>query len=225
MAFCLRRKRLGTALFAGTALWLTLVSFPGVALTSQQASSEQQQSPPIQRSSQMRDAKGQENAPANSQAASPQTQSKKVWTNEDLILLRTPAANYQLEKEAREAAEAQAAARAAAHEVADEKARKEAALAGIRLPSTVEATEALIKAEQQRIDDEQEGSTRLLTDLPNAPDSQKEGMQREINRVAADVPRIRLQIKLLQEHLARLNGEQTKSATLPTSSQAPSANR
>ena len=63
-------------------------------------------------------------------------------------MLRTPADNYQVEKEAKEAAEAEAAAKEAAHKAAG-KSEKEPPL-DIKLPATLEETEKMLKRHADR---------------------------------------------------------------------------
>ena len=183
----------GLTFLPGPALWS---AFAGV---QQERESSQQQPSPPERSSQ-------------AQPPPPVAKTKRVWTNEDVISLRTPADIYQEEKEAREAKAA--AAQAAAKEAAEAKPVKEAGPA-IELPSTVEETLKLIKAKQDQIDDEQSALERLLKELPNTPEDQKTAIQMEVHRVTADLPKVRQELKILQTHLEKLTKTQLKEAAPP----------
>lgn len=166
---------------------------PAFAGRLQERESSQQQPPPPQQPPQ--------------EEPQPAAKAKKVWTNEDVISLRTPADIYQAEKEAQEAA----AARAAAKEAEEAKVRKEADPA-IKLPATVEETTKLIKAKEDQIDDEQNALERLVKDLPNTPEDQKAAMQKEVDRVAGDLPKVRSELKVLQTHLEKLTKAQLNEA-------------
>ena len=185
----------GFAILPGATLWS---AFAGVQ--QERESSQQQPSPPEQSS--------------QAQPPQPVAKGKRVWTNEDVILLRTPADIYQTEKEAREAAAAQAAAK----ESTEAKPVKEAGPA-MKLPATVEETEKLIKAKEDQIDDEQSALERLVKELPNTPEDQKTAMQKEVDRVAADLPKLRNELKILQTHLEKLTKTQPNEVSLlPTAS-------
>jgi len=173
------------------ALWSAFAGVP-----QERESLQQQPSPPEQSS--------------QAQPQPPEAKTKRVWTNEDVILLRTPADIYQEEKEAREAAAAQAAAK----EAEEAKAVKEAGPA-IKSPSTVEETLKLIKAKQDQINDEQSALERLVKELPNTPENQKTAVQMEVHRVTADLPKVRQELKILQTHLEKLTKTQLNEAAPP----------
>lgn len=182
----------------------------GSAFAGQQRepqSSQQQQTSQSQQSSQTQ--QGAEAQP-NAQPGQPEPKKKKVWTNDDVVSLRTPADNYLVEKDAQEAAAAQAAAK----EAADSKLPKEADPT-IKLPPSIEETQKLVKDKEQQLNDEQSALERLIRELPDAPDDQKSAMQKEIDRVAADVPRVRSELKLLQNHLEKLTKAQLHEAPAP----------
>jgi hypothetical protein len=124
----------------------------------------------------------------------------KVWTNDEVVLLRTPADSYLVEKEAREAREAEAAAKSAAHP----KAAKEVPVE-TRLPSSIEETQLLIKNKEQDIRDDETSLASLNTELANAPDEQKKAKQKEIAIVAAELDRARNELKVLEDHLVELH--------------------
>jgi hypothetical protein len=134
---------------------------------------------------------------------------RKVWTNDDVEVLRTPADIYRAEKEAQEAADAGAALKKA--ELA--KQIKEAGLK-IKLPSTTEETQQLIKDKEEGIGDSQERLDRLKQALAEAPEPQKAATQRMIESFAAEMEKDQLELKALQEHLQNL--AKTTPAEPPT---------
>jgi hypothetical protein len=122
---------------------------------------------------------------------------KKVLTNDDLESSRTPMDQYLVEKEAQEAA-----AQAAADELASQQ-----ALAGIKMPATVEETRRAMRDAHQDIDDEKDAIDRLNKELETAPDVQKAGIQREIDRHTTGVQTSEQELKALRDHLRQLNGK------------------
>jgi len=203
---CRKYKR--AALILGAILF----GIPGCFLVNDAQGQEQQQSPPP--------------PPAqNEQPALPETplpdlsliKRRKIWTNDDVISLRTPADEYRAEKEAREAAEAKAAARSAAQP----KSSKEATPEG-KFPTTIEETQLLIKNKEQDISDDQASLVGLNTELANVPDEQKKAKQREIEIVAAELDRARNELKALQDHLVDLHkASPGKSTAEPPPPPAP----
>src|SRR6476646_8903914 len=93
-------RRLAYLALAGV---VVLTPSKGLAKVTQRQEQPQSQQPPPQQNPQP----SSQQPTATAQQAPKQ---RKIWTNEDLILLRTPADIYLLEKEAREAAEAEAEA-------------------------------------------------------------------------------------------------------------------
>jgi hypothetical protein len=198
---CRKRKR------AALALCVILFGIPGCFPVNDSQGQEQQQSPPPPPPAQ------------NEQPALPETplpdlsliKRRKIWTNDEVILLRTPADDYLAEKEAKKAAEAEAAARSAAQP----KATKEAPPEGT-FPTTIEETQLLIKNKEQDISDDQASLVGLNTELANVPDEQKKAKQREIEIVAAELDRARNELKALQDHLVDLHKPPaSKSAAEP----------
>jgi hypothetical protein len=122
---------------------------------------------------------------------------KKVWTNDALESSRSPMDQYLVDKEAREAA---VAAQAAADSLASQQ-----ALAGIKIPATVEETQRAIDDAHQNINDEKDAIDRLNKEFETAPDEQKTGIQREIDRHTAGVQTSEQELKALQGHLKQLN--------------------
>jgi hypothetical protein len=146
--------------------------------------------------------------PSSSQLSKqPEAKQKKVWTNDDVIALRTPADLYLLEKEAQEAAAAEAAA---------EEAAKAKHVDGTgpteKLPATVEETRKLIAAKESQIADDQQALDRYTAELPNEPAERKDQMQEEIKRITADLPKERSELKILQDHLEELTKTQLNEA-------------
>jgi hypothetical protein len=124
---------------------------------------------------------------------------KKVWTNDDLESSRSPMDQYFVDKEAREAADtAQAAADAALS--------SQVPLA-IRLPPTADETRRAIDETLQDINDQTDALDRLNKELESAPDEQKAGIQREIDRHTTGVQTSRQELRALQDHLKQLNSK------------------
>jgi hypothetical protein len=178
---------------------------------------EQQQSPPPS---------SPPTLPQNSQAASQQipgvdqaaAKQRKIWTNDDLILLRTPADIYLLEKEAREAAEAEAAAKDAALKAAATPG-KEPAL-DIKLPDTPEETEKMLKNTQDDIQEETVVLDRLRKEFPDTPEEQQPEKRKEIDRLAGNLETLQRDVKPLQEHLQMLR-EKSPSENPPAPAPPP----
>jgi hypothetical protein len=168
--------------------------------------------------------------PQNSQPSSPQiappeqpaSKKHRVWTNDDVVSLRSPADTYLAEKEAQEAAHAEAAAK----KVALAKQMKEAGLT-LDLPSTSEETQRLIKAKQDQIKDFQDAMDRLNKDLPDAPPDRKPEIQKEIETFSGYLQKAQLELSLFQDHLqdlAKTPPSETPSAPPAPSSPSPTGN-
>jgi hypothetical protein len=159
---------------------------------SQQLSQQQSTPPPTQQKPQS----------TTAPPASPQTNAKghRIWTNEDLVALRTPADIYLLEKEALEAAEAAAAA---AKEAADREAAAngQEQVPGIKLPQTQEETEKMLKDTQADIQEESLALESLKNELPNTPTEQQAEKQKEIDRVTASLEKLKRDAQALEDHL------------------------
>ena len=132
-------------------------------------------------------------APAQDPAA---PKRRKIWTNDDVVSLRTPADTYQAEKEAQQAADEAAAAKKA--ELTRQ--LKDAGLK-IKLPATAEETRRVIKAKEEQIRDIQDALNRLSHDLPDAPEEQKSRIQEQIESLTAESRKAQLELKALQDHL------------------------
>jgi hypothetical protein len=185
---------------------VVLTPSKGLANTTQRQEQQQAQQPPPQQNPQ----------PSSQQPTAQQaSRQRKVWTNEDLILLRTPADIYLLEKEAREAAEAEADA---AKIAAEGKPVIEAPLE-IKLPTSIAETQLLLKNKEQEAAEKQAALTSLKAELSDTPLAQQPTKQKEIDTLAADLERAEKERKALQDNLEQLN--KPPGATTPPPISAP----
>jgi hypothetical protein len=138
---------------------------------------------------------------------------KKVWTNDELESSRSLMEQYLLDKEASEAA---AAEQAAADALASEQ-----ALAGIKMPATVQETQRAIDDAHQDINDHNDALDRLNKELESAPDVQKAGIQREINRHTTGVQTSQQELKALQDHFKQLNSKSPGANSADSGKQPP----
>jgi hypothetical protein len=139
---------------------------------------------------------------------------KKVWTNEDMPSLRSPADTYLAEKEAQESADAEAAGKRAELD----KQIKQARLT-IDLPPAAEETQRLIKSKQERIKELKDRLDLLNQGLPDAPENQKAANQRQIEEFTGDSKQLQLEVKILQDHLQSL--AKTAPSEPPSAPPAP----
>lgn len=201
-------------LVGGTSRGASAASQEGQQSSQQQQSSETQQPSPTQ----LKRVQDESELSLVEVARATRVREKaaKIWTNEDVISLRTPADIYLLEKEAQEAAAAEAAAKEAAAKEANQEAAAKSAEGGIGLPATLEETQKLIKGKEDQITDEQSGLERMTKELPDTPEDQKAALQKEIDRVTADLPKVQNELKQLQGHLEKLNKAQLEQAAPPS---------
>ena len=153
-------------------------------------------------------------APAIQLPQSAEKQAHKVWTNDDLIELRTPADVYLLEKEARAAALAEAAKQAASAEPANQD------LPRTKLPATIEETQRMIDEDLRDIDGEEAELPRAQKDLDAASQDRKAEKQKQLERLTKNLEVARTELKDLQHHLEVLRKKPTEndltvSANLP----------
>ena len=201
MSRLMHRPILGRASLALGACLLVAGSWFAVSAAQLDEQQQSQQPPPPPPNSQ----------PASQQAPLPDPpvgKQRKVWTNDDRVQLRTPADNYLVEKEAKEAAEAEARAKSGTQP----QAAKEAPLQ-IKLPSSIEETQLLLKNKEQDISDDQAALVSLNTELTNLSDEAKKAKQKEIGIVAAELDRARNELKALQEHLVELHKPPASEST------------
>jgi hypothetical protein len=135
---------------------------------------------------------------------------KKVWTNDDMPALRTPADTYLEEKEAQQAAAAEAATKRAERE----KQIKQAGLT-MDLPPTAAETQRLIKSKQERLQELKDHLMVLTQGLPDAPENQKAADQKQIEEFTGESQRLQLEVQVLEDHL--------QSLTKPGPSEQPPA--
>jgi len=201
-------RRLGMALLTLGALLLLAPSRFVVSAASLQEQQQSQQPPPPPPPTPVQSSQPASQEPSPSDPNAPKK--RKVWTNDDVVLLRTPADNYQVEQEAKKAAEGEAAAKPTTKPKATGAATSE-----IKLPTSIEETQLLIKNKEQDITDDQASLASLNAEMANTPDEQKKAKQKEIEIVAAELDRARNELKTLQDHLADLQKPPVSDSTAP----------
>lgn len=208
-----RRKPCVSHLAFGAALILQCAPLATACAVQQQ---EGQSSQTQQQSSQQQGAQPQQNAQGQPAGLPrlPERKQKKVWTNDEIISLRTPADIYLLERQAQIAA----AVKEAAKKLAAAKQIKEAGLT-MELPSTAEETRRSITAKQDRVKDLQDGIDRLNKDLPDAPPDKRPETEKQIGLMNGYLRKAQVELKVLQAHLQDFAG--TKGGGEPPS--APEA--
>jgi hypothetical protein len=210
MNFCILFRRLDILFItAGIALFF----FGSAQPTDAGWLQEQQTSPAQQQAS--RPQQNPQPAPPVQDPSAPKP--KKVWSNDDVVSLRTPADIYQAEKEAQEAADAETAAKKS--ELA--KHIKDDGLT-IKLPSTPEETQTSIKDKEERIKDLRERLDRSNQDLPEAEGSKKVAIQLQIESLSSDLTKTQLEVKVLRNHLEEFaKGATGESGSTPMTSPTP----
>jgi hypothetical protein len=200
---CFRKFPTASAILAGAFLFLIQPTLPAFAAQDPEPSSpppaavqEPQPSTPI----------------ATQDPPLPPTKVKKVWTNDELESSRTPMDQYLADKEAREAV---AAAEAAADALPSVQVPVE-----IKLPATVQETQQAIDDTLQDMNDQKDAIDRLNKEFAAAPDQQKAGIQREIDRHTTGVQTSQQELKALQDHLKHVN-RKSPGETLTDSAKQP----
>ncbi|MGC1414965.1 MAG: hypothetical protein WA817_06780 [Candidatus Acidiferrum sp.] len=130
---------------------------------------------------------------------------RKVWTNDDVVDIRTPADNYEMEIEAKKAADAKAAAKETAIRAAI-KSEKQPPL-DIKLPATVEQTDKLITDTQSDIQEETVILDKLRQELQDAPAEEKPQKQKEIDHLNGLLETSQRDLRALEDHLKTLRGK------------------
>ena len=173
----------------------------GVALLllaglAQSTHAKQQQEQQSSQSQQQASQPQQDPAVPPKAEAEPGPKPKKVWTNDDVVSLRSPADVFLAEKEEQEAAKAKASAKKAdlAKQV------KESGLT-LELPPTAEETQRLIKVREDQAGDLQKRLDQLNHDLSDGEELQRAITQQHIETVTNDLRKLQLEIKVLQAHL------------------------
>ncbi len=144
---------------------------------------------------------------------------RKVWTNDDVVEIRTPADNYEMEMEAKKASDAKAAAKEAAIRAAI-KSEKQPPL-DIKLPATVEQTDKMIKDTQSDIQEETVILDKLHQELQDAPAEEKPQKQKEIDHLNGLLETSQRDARALQDHLQTLRGK-PREENPPAPPQPPS---
>ena len=203
-------RKLGKLSIVLGALLLFAQSNCLASVEQQQKQQQSQQTPPPPSAPPQNSQPASQQAPPNDQSSG---RHRKIWTNDDLILLRTPADIYLAEKEAREAAEAEAAAK-----LADQPQASKDALLETSLPSSIEETQLMIKNTQQDIIDAQAVLAGLNAELASVPEEQKKAKEKEIAIVTGELNRAQSQLNAMQDHLADLQkspASETQAAPPP----------
>jgi uncharacterized coiled-coil protein SlyX len=187
---------------------------------------EQEQSQTQQQSQQPPPPPSRTEAPSSQPASEPAPpigelpiKRRKVWTNDDVVSLRSPADNYELETEAKKAADAAAAAKEAAIRAAL-KTEKQTPL-DITLPATVEETEKMVNDTQSDIREETVVLDKMQKELTDTPLEEQAQKQTEIDRLNTLLGKSQRDLKALQEHLQTLR-EKSQQANPPVVPQPPS---
>jgi hypothetical protein len=185
-------QKLGVVSFALYAMFLLAHIKCDAAPTQQQSQSQQTPPPPPPPSSQS----ASDPPPVLDQLP---LKRRKVWTNDDVLVLRSPTDDYLAEKEAKEAADAKATAKEAALKTTA-KSGKEPPLE-INLPDTREETEKMVKDTQAGILEETDILAKLQKELLDAPAEQQDQKQKEIDRLTVVLETSHRNLKALREHL------------------------
>jgi hypothetical protein len=152
--------------------------------------------------------------PQPAQQIAAQTHPPKIWTNDDVVALRTPMDIYILEKEVRAAAQEAFAVQ-----------RLLSCFAFDQPGGTLEETQLEIKSTTQAIQDSQEAVTQARLQLANSPEVLRIRNQLELSRRTAELDERRARLAALQKHLSELNGTDAPTGAAPSTGeplQAPS---
>lgn len=225
---CSRLSEIGFTLAAAFLLTQTVCLAAPQSQDQQQSQTQSQSQSQVQSQS---DSQSQQKPPATatpaqdsatptdpSQPAGPAVKKHRVWTNDDAVESRTPADNYQFEKEAKEAADREAAAKETAAKAA-ERPGKEPAL-DIKLPATAEETEKMVNDTQGQIDEETKVLENLQNEYTNTSLDQQPQKQLEIDRANRNIANLQRDLKALEGHLLALRkkAQPENAATPPPSS-------
>jgi chromosome segregation ATPase len=162
---------------------------------------------------------------AQSARQKPAVNSHKVWTEDDIAALRSPADDYLMQKEA------QAAAAALANQRAATNLALQPSLAP-KQPSTLEETERAIKDSLEDIQDQKNTLARLNKELDETPEDQRAERAKEIERRTAVLQASQEELKGFQDRrndlaskaaVASSGGRDVTSASATPSCDAVSA--
>ncbi|HKV25000.1 MAG TPA: hypothetical protein VJN93_10460 [Candidatus Acidoferrum sp.] len=130
-----------------------------------------------------------------------------VWTNDDLIAMRTPEDLYlQAREKESEVLQRKASTSSDA---------KDPIVPAVKLPATIAATEQSIREDQQDVYDAKEKLAELSDQLSTAPEDQKPGKQSEITRRTGILQATERELKVLEEHLEKLRAQQAGANSNP----------
>ncbi len=148
--------------------------------------------------------------PASPQKEASKPKGKKVWTNEDIRELRTPADDYVGQKQATEQAAEQAAAAQpnAATKPAPAKKEQIAARDPFIPPKTVEEAETRLAQKREEIRGQQEliGQTREKY-FEETNEAIRLDLKKALARLTADLREAEVHLRLLESSLERLRSK------------------
>jgi hypothetical protein len=150
----------------------------------------------------------QDSPPAPPPPQKPALASHKVWTNDDIVSLRSPAANYLAQKEAEAAAEALAKLRTST--VPSQPSQE------IKQPISLKDAERAITDLLEDIQDQQATLDRLSKERDESPEDQKRAKMREIERRTAVLQESQKELKALQDTRDDLASRAAQSAIPPS---------
>jgi septal ring factor EnvC (AmiA/AmiB activator) len=143
--------------------------------------------------------------PEDSAPAKTQTHQVKVWTNEDLIALRTPMDIYLLQKEAQAAGDA-------ANSLMSCFAWNSPAV-------TPEETQKEIQDAQQAIHDNEEAIAQVKKELETGPDNLKARNEKELERLTSELKTSQDRLNALQEQLRAQTNQPAEEQAAPPAPQ------
>jgi short subunit dehydrogenase-like uncharacterized protein len=140
-----------------------------------------------------------QDAAQSASGAQPQTQSAKkpkVWTDDNIASIRTPADNFEIQQEQEEEAQRAQAAKAAA----------QAAEAAGPAPKTVQQADSMIAAKKQQLVDQQQYLQRLQKDVNNPNNSSLDQLRLNwrMKSHTASEQQTQAQLKQLEDQKAAL---------------------
>jgi hypothetical protein len=131
--------------------------------------------------------------PQSTDQTSARNHPAKIWTNEEIVTLRTPMDMYILEKEARSAAEEALAFQTLL-----------SCFAFDAPGGTLEETREDIKSITQDVQDSQEAVLQARKQLDNSPEALRLRNQLELSRRTSELDERRARLAALQKHLREL---------------------
>lgn len=144
--------------------------------------------------------------PPASQSAKPPAKKPKVWTDDNIASVRTPADIYQ-DQERQQSAVQQAAKKKTAEE-----AKLPSPPPGFMKPTTLQQADALLAQSQSNLKSEQEYVQQTQKELATAPDSYKDRLHWRIQARTKIINKLQSDIAALQKDrdaLAKNSGDGT----------------